>query len=64
MNRTKGLSLACVPTFPHASTWVTGGMITTVPTSADEAKKMGKDLIQKKGGPVLAKLTGTHICIV
>jgi hypothetical protein len=39
-------------------------MITTVPTSADEAKKMGKDLIQKKGGPVLAKLTGTHICIV
>ena len=38
-----------------------GGIITTVPLSADEAKKMGKDLINKQGGPMLAKLTGTDV---
>ena len=36
--------------------------MTTVPTSSDEAKKLGEDLIKKKGGPVLAKLTGMHMC--
>ena len=37
---------------------VTGGMITTVPTTADEAKKMGEDLIKKKGGEFLSKISG------
>ena len=36
--------------------------MTTVPTSSDEAKKLGEDLIKKKGGLVLAKLTGMHMC--
>ena len=35
-----------------------GGIITTVPMSVDEAKKMGKDLIQEQGGLMLANLTG------
>ena len=38
-------------------------MITTVPMSVDEAKKMGKDLIQKKGGEFLSKISGI-VCIV
>ena len=38
-------------------------MITTVPMSVDEAKKMGKDLIQKKGGEFLSKISGI-MCIL
>ena len=39
-----------------------GGLVTTVPTTADEAKKMGEDLIQKKGGKMLSKISGAYIC--
>ena len=41
--------------------WLTGGIITVVPMNAEAAKKMGEDLIKKQGGPMLAKLTGTHM---
>ena len=34
--------------------------MTTVPTSVDEAKKMGEDLIKTKGGAMLSKLSGTR----
>ena len=37
---------------------LSGGIITTVPTSIDEAKQMGMDLIKKKGGELLSKMTG------
>ena len=40
---------------------MTGGMITTVPTTADEAKKMGEDLIKKKGGEFLSKVSGSDV---
>ena len=40
---------------------MTGGIITVVPMNAEAAKKMGEDLIKKQGGPMLAKLTGTHM---
>ena len=33
-------------------------MITTVPMSADEAKQMGLDLVKKKGGEMLSKISG------
>ena len=39
---------------------LTGGLITTVPMTADEATKMGKDLIKKKGGEILSQISGTH----
>ena len=37
---------------------MTGGMITTVPTSVEEAKQLGKDLVQNEGGKMLSKMTG------
>ena len=37
---------------------LSGGLITTVPMSIEEAKQMGLDLIKKKGGEVLGKLSG------
>ena len=40
-----------------------GGIITTVPLNVEAAKKMGKDLINKQGGPMLAKLTGTDVVL-
>ena len=38
-----------------------GGLVTTVPTSVDEAKKIGEDLIKKKGGEMLSKVSGTGV---
>ena len=37
---------------------LTGGLIPELPTSVDGAIKMGKDVIKKKGGEMLAKVTG------
>ena len=37
---------------------LSGGIITTVPTSVEEAKQMGMDLIKTKGGEFLSKLSG------
>ena len=35
--------------------------MTTVPTSVDEAKKIGVDLLEKKGGELLSKISGMSI---
>ena len=43
---------------------VSGGLITTVPTTVAEAKKMGEDLIKKKGGEQLSKISGGIITTV
>ena len=40
---------------------MTGGLITTVPASVDEAKQMGVDLVKKKGGEMLSKLSGAPL---
>ena len=37
---------------------MSGGLVDEVPTTKEECVKLGKDLINKKGGPMLAKLTG------
>ena len=38
---------------------LTGGLVTTVPISVDDAKRMGEDLIAEKGGELISKLSGT-----
>ena len=40
-----------------------GGLVTTMPTSTDNAKRMGKELIIMKGGELLSKLSGTYLCM-
>ena len=35
-----------------------------LPTTADEAKKMGMELITKEGGKLLSKISGGLICTV
>ena len=47
----------------HSNTSITGGLITTVPTSADEAKAIAEGLIRTKGGELLSKVTGTSTCL-
>ena len=40
---------------------MTDGLVTTVPTSVAEAKQMGMDLVHKKGGEMLSKVSGTNV---
>ena len=40
-----------------------GGLIETMPTSVNEAKLMGEDLLEKKGGELLSKASGTCVDI-
>ena len=39
----------------------TGGLVTTVPTTANEAAELGEHLIKKKGGEMLAKVSGAYM---
>ena len=48
----------------RACTWMAAGLITTVPTTAEEAKKLGEDLIKTKGGEMLSKVSGTCSCAI
>ena len=40
----------------------TGGVVTTVPMSVDEAKQMALDIVKKEGGKFLSKASGTSMC--
>ena len=37
---------------------MTGGLITAMPMTVEEAKKMGEDLVSTKGGQTLSKASG------
>ena len=39
-----------------------GGVVTTVPMSADEAKQMALDIVKREGGKYLSKASGTSMC--
>ena len=39
----------------------TGGLVTAVPMSVEEAKMMGEDLIKVKGGEMLSKASGVNV---
>ena len=39
-----------------------GGVVTTVPMSADEAKQMALDIVKTEGGKYLSKASGTSMC--
>ena len=43
---------------------MTGGIITTMPLSVDEAKKMGMDLLKTEGGKLLSRYSGGRITTV